>query len=234
MRITINPVFDIRTGKLIRHAGQYEHRGPADLCKASSAQNTLATDQANFYQTLTQNYHQQFAGQTAILQSLQNAYAPILAAGPGQQGFTPTQLTAMNTSATENNAQQFQNAKIAIQNNTATAGGGDQYLPSGAAAQLGAAVNTASATNEENALNTITQQNYAQGLQNFNNAAQVLGGVSSQMNPLGYAGASTSAGKEAFGEATTIQQENTAWEGELGGILGGAAGAALGNPSLHL
>jgi hypothetical protein len=54
------------------------------------------------------------------------------------------------------------------------------------------------------------------------------------MHPLGYAGASNSAEQQALSKASTIQQKNTAWEGELGGIVGGAAGKALGNPSLHL
>lgn len=233
MRIDTIVVINSETLKVIRRVG-YNYSGSVDLCKATDQQNQLASEQANFYQTLTQNYQQQFASQTAILQSLQAAYAPILAAGPGQQGYTPTQLAAINTSATENNANQFRNAKIAIQNDTATAGGGDKYLPSGAAAQLGASVDIAAATNQANAMNNITQQNYALGLQNFNNAAQVLGGVSSQYNPLGYAGASTQAGGQAFQEATTIQQENSAWEGELGGIIGGAASSLLGNPSLHL
>lgn len=38
MRITINPVFDIETGKLVAHDGQYEYAGPVALAKDGTAQ----------------------------------------------------------------------------------------------------------------------------------------------------------------------------------------------------
>ncbi|MCU1301735.1 MAG: hypothetical protein JWQ87_2019 [Candidatus Sulfotelmatobacter sp.] len=243
MKATYKIIIDMET--LAPATVWHSYFGPVDWMKASDAETNLSNQQAEFYKTLSSAYNQQFSKQGAILQSLTdafkplldissriaNTFSPILAAGPGQKGFTPEEESAIRTSATDTNAQQFTNAKIAVQN--ANQSGGNELLPSGAQAQLEADVNTKAAVQEAQTQNQITQQNYNLGRQNFLTAAQILGGVSSQatnallstsgqINPLGYASGVDSSGQDAFGSASAINQENNAWKGVVGGILGGA------------
>jgi len=250
MRISTKVIIHIPSGRVLRREG-YDYTGPLALCKASDAQTQLEQSQSDFYKTLSSAYATQFAGQQQILSSLTSAFQPllslggqiaqtfqpILAAGPGQAGFTPTEEAAMRTSASDANANAFQSAQIAAQNSNQS--GGSELLPSGAAAQINADVNARAASQEATAQNQITQANYAIGRQNFSQAANILGGLNTQatntltdtskiFDPLGFAKTATQTGTDAFGQATTIQQENSAWEGEVGGALGGIAGSFLG------
>ena len=58
------------------------------------------------------------------------------------------------------------------------------------------------------------------------NAASVLGGVASQMNPLGYASQATNTGNSAFNMATQIQNQSL-WQ-TLGQNFMGSLGKSLG------
>lgn len=200
--------------------------------KGSSAQENLANEQAAFYQTLTADYGTQFKNQSNILASLQAAFTPILQAGPGQYGFTTGEDTTLRTTAADSIARNFSGAQTALNESIASRGGGNTFLPSGAADQLSAGLLGSEAAAQSTASNNITQAGFNQGAANFNTAAGILGGAAAQYNPLGYAGAGTNAGNSAFSSATTLYNQGTAWQSALGGILGGAAGAFLGNPAL--
>jgi hypothetical protein len=200
--------------------------------KASSSETNLANEQANFYKTLTADYQTQFANQTNILNSLQTAFAPILQAGINQYGFSPQEDTSMRTQASDAIAGNFASAQTALNENLASRGGGNTFLPSGAAAQLQVGLLGSEATTQSNASNAITQQGYATGRSNFLAASGELNTVSGQTDPLGYAGASTGAGSAAFNSANIVNQQNTAWQGALAGMIGGAAGAFLGGPGM--
>jgi hypothetical protein len=201
------------------------------LCKATQQEKTLQSEEADFYKQLTGDYAKQFANQSAILSSLNATFQPILAAGPGQFGFTPQETTSLRTGASDTIAQTSQSAQAALDQTLAARGGGNVFIPSGAANEMTAQILTSQAAEESSAQNQITQAGYAQGNANFNTAASILGNTAAQYNPIGYAGASTSANQAAFNEAQVIQQQDQAWEGQLGGILGGVAGAFLGGPA---
>lgn len=200
-------------------------KSPVCLNKVSKQQNQLSSEEASFYKTLTANYAAQFAAQGAILSSLQTAFGPILAGGIGQYGFTPTEDTSLRTSASDAIAQNFSSAQTALNENIASRGGGNAFLPTGATSQLEASLLGSEATQQSTASNQITQAGYAQGRQNFLTAAGVLGNVAQQENPIGYISGANTAGNNAFNAATTIYGEG----GGLGSILGGAAGGALGS-----
>jgi len=199
-------------------------------CKASSAEKNLQKEQADFYKMLTQDYAKQFAGQTAILKALNTVFEPILAAGPGQYGFSTQEDVSLRTTASDINARQFQNAQTALNENLASRGGGNIFIPSGATAQLESGLLTSEAETEAASQNAITQAGYNVGRQNFLTASGVLSGNAGLMNPTSYAGVANPAGSAAFSSANIIQQQNSAWEGQLGGILGGVAGSVLGGP----
>lgn len=205
--------------------------GQIALCKgADAAQNSLAASQASFYNTLSADYGTQFANQGAILSSLNTALAPTVAAGASQFGYSPGQVNALNSTAIQGTAQQYQGAQKTLQNNQAQQGGGNAFLPSGVASQNAATLAASGANQTSNELLGIQNAGYAQGNANYNNAVNALGGVASQYNPTGYSNSANSAGSSAASEANIIQQENTAASplSIVGGILGGVATAAGG------
>lgn len=223
-------VIDIATGK-IEYRSRAKYYGPVIYLKGSTAaQNNISSEQQVFYNTMTQNYSTMFAGQTAILKSLTDAFTPILQAGPNQFGYGPQAQAAMRTAASDTNAAVYQNAQAAARSAEAARGGGNIYLPSGTDAQISAGITQAGAAQEAQAQNQITLSGYEAGRQNWLAAANVLGGAASTYNPAGFAGQTTGAGEAAASEANAIQKANAAaspWA-TVGGILGGVAGSFLG------
>ena len=197
------------------------------MCGASDQQNQTYQAQAAFMQTLTQAYQQQFAGQNAILSELTKTFEPILQAGPSQEGFSAGEKAALNTQATEGVAQNYQSLQKSLANQQAAQGGGNDFIPSGQSAAIQAELGTSAARQLSGEENAIELANYQTGRQTFSQAAGALGGVAGQMNPLGYAGATTGAGEAAGTTANQIAQANNAWMSALGGAIGGIGSAAF-------
>lgn len=221
---------DTSDSYVLLHEEGFDYYGPVDELKGpSSSEQAIAANQQQFQQTLMSDYGTQFANQSAILSSLNNAMSPIIAAGPSQFGFSQGEVNSLNSSALTNTGQSYKGAQQSLQNQEA-AHGGDQYLPSGVNSQNSASLATAGANQESNQLQSVQQAGWTQGNQNYNNAVNTEMGVSSQYNPTGYAGATNQAGSSAFGSADTVSKENNAaspWT-TVGGILGGVAGSFLG------
>jgi hypothetical protein len=215
---------------LVREEG-YDYVGPVALCKgASSQQNALAASQTAFYGQMTADTNKQFAGQTAILDSLNKSFAPIIAAGPSQNGFSQGETNDLNSSAIQGTAQQYNAAQKQLQTQQAAAGGGNQFLPSGVNAQEAGTLASAGANQTSSELLGIKQAGYTQGANQYQSAISGEEQAAGLYNPASYSGAATGAGNAAAGELNTINQENTAaspWT-MIGGILGGAASAGLG------
>lgn len=195
------------------------------MCGPSGGQTALSQEQADFYKELQGSYATEFAGQSAILSSLNAAFTPILNAGPNQQGFSAAENATLNTQAMNTTSRNYQNAARAVGSQLAARGGGNAYLPSGVNAGIDASIASAAAGQLSAEESQITQANYAQGRQNFFNAAGALSGEASLMNPTQYAGQATGAGGAAFQSATDIYNQGNAWQGLLGGVLGGALGS---------
>jgi hypothetical protein len=200
--------------------------GPVMFAKGASAQQqSIGNSQQNFYNTLSQDYGQQFASQNAILGSLTKALNPIISAGPNQFGFSNGETNSLNSQAIQGTGQQYNAAKQNLAAQQAASGGGNAVLPSGVQQQQTAGLATSAANQTSNQLLGIQQAGYQQGNQQFNQAVGQLGGVASQYNAAGFAGQATGAGSAASSTANQIAQENNAaspW-GLIGGILGGAA-----------
>ena len=191
---------------------------------ASPAQNQLASEQSAFYQELAQNYATVFPEQQQILGALTSEFSPILAAGPSQTGFSPQELTSLQTEASDTTAQAAQQADVALQGKEAAMGGGE--IPSGANLQLEAGLLNSAAQQNAGLQNQITQENYAEGYQNFLTAANELGSTASLENPNGVAGTATGAGNAANQSLSNIASENDSWYNALLGSVGGIFGAA--------
>lgn len=201
---------------------------------SSSAENNISQQQAQMFSTLQSNYNQMFSGQQAILNSLNSSVTPVLQAGINQYGFSKPEDAALRTQSDEATAAGYQKVKQATGEALSGIGGGNSFLPSGVEAGINANAATQFAAQQANQQLGITQAGYAQGRQNYLTAANVLSDVSKQMDPLGYAGASTTAGNSAFGSANTINQQNLAAQqamfGAIGGGITGLLDAIPGNP----
>ncbi len=233
MFIASNPVFSLRTGRRLSGKRTW-YIGAVALCKGPSAsEQSIAGQQAQFFQTLQQSYSEIFANQAQFRNALFNQYSGVLAGGPGQFGYTPQQQASMETTAANQSAGAFQNSQQALAQKFASQGGG-AAAPSGTVAQAEATLAAGGAAEQAQVQNQITQQGYALGNQNFLNAEQGTLGLISQTNPTGYASAATGAGSAAFSSANTINQQKEAgsFGAIAGGILGDVAGSFIGDPML--
>ena len=195
---------------------------------ASAAQNQVLASQQAMQSTLHQNYNTAFAGQQNILNGLTKSLQTTLNAGPSQFGFSAPETTALNTLATTQNSQEYQNARAAAGEAAAAAGGG-ATLPTGAANQTQAEIAAQAAQTQSNSLLGIQEAGYKQGNANYNEAVSGLNTTAGIENPTGIAGAANSAGEAASNSASTIQKANAAaspWA-QVGGLVGSLGGAAL-------
>jgi hypothetical protein len=201
------------------------------MCGSNSQQQQISDAQQQMYQTLNSSYQTAFGQSQAITNALTAQFQPILAAGPGQQGFSAGLNTTLNTQAGENIAQSYAAAQKATAQVLAARGGGNTMLPDSTSANLIAENANEAARQRSAAENTITQANYAQGYQNWTQAANVLNSTAGLLNPNAYASSSTSAGGAAATTANQIaQQNNSVWNAAIG-ALGSIGGAAIGNPT---
>jgi hypothetical protein len=226
-RINLN----IATGEVTAIEGFF-YDGPVTSCcgsSASSGQKAIAGEQQQFFSTLMSNYQTQFAGQSAILSSLQDAFKPILQAGLDQYGFTAREDAALRTQASAGTANAYRMAAQATGQQQAAKGGGNQFLPTGTDAQLQQQNAMRAAEQESNQQLGITTAGYETGRQNYMGAAHMLGSTAEMYNPTGYASQATGAGHEAFGSSSQLFQQQQAaspWN-FVGGVLGGALGSGL-------
>lgn len=226
MKIYTRITFDIATGS-IDSFDAYEYNGPiAHLCGASSAQNQAQQAQAAAYTQMTQQAQQVFGASSQVFQQLQATFAPTVAAGPNQQGFSQAEQSALNSQAITEGGIAARNAKQATGEAVAAQGGGNNAaLQSGVDTGIEAQVNESAAENTANNLNTIQLNNYATGRQNYNNAVAGLAGSTNAFNPASTAGnAATRAGEASANTANQIASQNNSWIQAVTGAVGGIAG----------
>lgn len=197
------------------------------MCGPSSAQIAVQGDQLQLTRQIMDENQNVFGESQGILNSLNQAFTPILQAGPNQPGFSQAESTALNTEAEDQTATNYAHAERALNENQAAEGGGNLFEPSGAAEGNRAALAEAAAGTLSGEQNQILQNNYATGRQNFMNAAGVLDSTARTLNPVGTADAATGASSAASSTASTIaSQSNSIWTSVLG-ALGGIAGQAV-------
>lgn len=210
------------------------------ICGPSGAETSLGNQEQSFSTMLQNNYQTQFANQQGVLNTLNHTLTPIVAAGPNQQGFSPQELASMETTAINSTAGNYANAERALNTNAAgqvrtgvgATGSGGSGLQTGIQQQEAGQL----ASNASGALSGeqlgIVGANYAQGRQNFAQATGGLQALSGEYNPTAYAGLTTQANNQAFGQANTINQQQqaglkdlySAGMGALSAITGGLTG----------
>jgi hypothetical protein len=201
------------------------------MCGSNDQQKEVTDEQNAFYQQLTNQYSTIFGENQAITGALTSAFTPILQAGPSQTGFSSAEDTALRTQNTEGVATNYAAAQKATADILAARGGGNTLLPSSVDANLLAQNANAAAAQRASGENTITQANYAQGYQNWQQAAGILGNTANLLNPTTFGSTVNTAGSGASTSATNLAlASNSPWNaafGAAGGILGGATGSNL-------
>src|SRR6185312_11460106 len=207
---------------------QYIQEGrPVSGGKGDQTLNTEEQSQAAFSQMLQSTFQKQFAGQSDILNNLTQSLTKQLT---NPSGFTPQQMTTLQTQNTEGAAKDFAAAQQATNNAVAARGG--SALPSGVNAQLTAQNANAGVAEKASGDQNIQLANAQQQQQNYQFAVNALSGVAQAENPNQYASSAT-------GAASTVGDLGAAYKNSqssqllaaLGGIAGGAAttaGKALG------
>jgi hypothetical protein len=202
------------------------------MCGPSHEEELLSGQAGSLSSELSANYAKNFAAQSEILQNLTNVLSPIAEAGPDQQGFGANELAALSTTVGEGVGQNYAKASQALNTTLGARGGGNEFLPTGAAAALKGNL-AASAANELSGEQLgITKANYDTGRSNWQSATAGLNALASEYNPNATAGAATGANQTAFGEAKQVNQEQNQWQADIAGgitaLAGGVGGALTG------
>lgn len=196
----------------------------------TEAQTKNQKAQAAFYQKQIQAYDTAYNNYSDINATLKAQFAPTLAAGPGQYGYTKAEDTALRSQATQGTAQAYAAAQRALQQRIAAQGGGTSNIniTGGPSQQIqGELASTAAGQMSQQGLG-ITTSGYDLGRQMYQNAVQGYENLAAGWNPNAFAGSTISAGSSAASEANTIAaQQQQAW-GSVLGALGGIAGTAAG------
>ena len=174
---------------------------------------------------MMQQAQQIFGGSSKVFNDVVGAFSPIVASGPNQHGFSAPEKAALDSQAITQTGQAYQNASQAVKEANAAVGGGNMALPSGAEIGRNLEVADSAAAQTAGELSQIDQADWAQGRQNFFQAAGGLESAPGVFNPAtGAGGAATGAGSAASQTADQIAQENNSWVSAVTGALGGIAG----------
>jgi hypothetical protein len=204
----------------------YEYAGQIDkLCGASSGQKTIASNETDLFKQIKEQGSAIFGNASNVFKDLMGTFAPTVAAGPNQMGFSAPELANLNSSAITNTGVATRNALQASKEASAAVGGGNMALPSGADIGRSLSVANAGAAETSKELSDINAKNYEVGRENYYKAAEGLAGATNVFNPSTSASnAATTAGEAAANTENQIASANNSWQGAVAGALGGIAG----------
>ena len=199
------------------------------MCGATSGEKSVAAGQSSLFNTATSQAQQEFGDSSTAFGDLMSAFTPIAAAGPSQQGWSPAELSTINSAAITNTGAQYKAADTAVKEATAAYGGGNVALPSGAEIAPQLATSEAGAQQTASELNANLVADYQQGNQNWKTAVAGIEGAPGVFNaPNSATSAATGSGTAAFQSQNTIAQAPT-WGSVAMGALGDVAGAVTGD-----
>jgi hypothetical protein len=194
------------------------------MCGASESQKQIGQQQSQFFTAMQAQAQQIFGASSKIFSDLTSAFEPILSAGPGQEGYTVPQKSALQSRAITETGEAYRHAQQAAGERIAASGGGNAVLPAGSTEALQARIASEGAGATAEQLSNIDLRSAELGRQNWLAAGQVLGNAPSVFGVANAAaGEATQAGGAAAAQANQIQQANRAWVGDVTGILGDVA-----------
>lgn len=212
------------------------YSGELDLaCGATAAQTAAQQQQASFTTQVQQQAGSIFGSDSAVFNDLMSTFQPTIAAGPSQEGFSAAEKSNLDSQAITNSGIAARNAKQSVGETIASEGGGNNAaLQSGVNTGIDLSVANSAANNTANQLNTINEQDYQTGRQNYDTAVAGITAAPNAFNSATTAAnATTSAGEASANTANQIATQNNSWiqsvTGALGGIAGGIATGGMKN-----
>lgn len=196
------------------------------MCGSNSQQTAAQAQEAAFSKQMMQENATVFGQQQNILSSLNAGFQKIIANGPSQEGFAPSELTNLQSTGTEDTARGETNAMRALGQGQAAEGGGNTFIPSGVKQEQQQEVASAGADSNTQTQEGIINADYAQGNVNYDNAVAGSQAVAADLNPIGYSEATTNSNQASASEANAIAQSANSPFTAVMGALGGLAGAA--------
>jgi hypothetical protein len=231
MKITLKAVYEWDGFHYIKTSEQwFDYTGPVALaCGATAAQNQIGQSQQGFMTQLQTQGSSVFGDASSVFNNLMSTLTPTIQAGPNQQGFSPQELSNLNSEAITQTGQAYQNAKAAAGNQLSAEGGGNTALPSGTEVGENLQLAESGANQTASELQGITEQNYATGRQNYTQALQDAESAPNVFNSsTSAANAATGAGVAASNTANQIASQQNSWMQLVTGALGGVAGGLTG------
>lgn len=228
MIITTRKAISMITGEVLEHV-YFEYDGPVELaCGASKEQKDAFNTQKTLTNTAMQQAQQEFGSASSVFNALNNTFAPIVAAGPNQKGFSLGEESALKSSAITNTGEAYRHAVTAVKEANAAVGGGNEFLPGGSEIGRNVEIANEGAEHTADALNRIDQANFETGRENYFKAAE---GLEAAPGVFGTANSGTNSaitGGEAESKtADEIAASNNSWISAVSGALGGIGGAVL-------
>jgi hypothetical protein len=225
MLVTTKITISMLTGEVLEHES-YEYSGPIELaCGATPQQKEIADAQQGLMKQMMDQSQQIFGHSSSVFNDLFNTFAPTIAAGPNQEGFSATEKSALNSAAITNTGEAYIHASRAAKEAEAAVGGGNTYLPGGADIGINTSVANEGARQTASALNQIDQADYSVGRQSYVEAVKGIESAPSVFNPATEGGnAATNSGSAAAKTANDIATQDSAWVTSVAGALGGIAG----------
>jgi hypothetical protein len=225
MRITTRLTISMLTGETLEREA-YEYSGPVEMaCGATASQVAIGKSQQALMDQVTQQSKDIFGGSSSVFNDLLNTFAPTVAAGPNQRGFSAPEKSSLDSSAITNTGEAYAHASRAAREAEAAVGGGNTYLPGGTDIGINTSIANEGAKQTASALNQIQEADFATGRQNYENATKGLESATSVFNPATEAGnAATNSGEAAEKTANDIATQDNSWVSAVTGALGGIVG----------
>lgn len=137
------------------------------MCGPSGALKDLNTQIQSFSKTMVGQASTVFGTTNSIVQKLKTSLDNIINGGPSQMGFSQSELNAKRAAAIENGGTMARNLKGAASSAVAAIGGGNTVAPAGSTQDAVLGAETVAASKTASDLNTIEQQGYERGNDNF-------------------------------------------------------------------
>jgi hypothetical protein len=137
------------------------------MCGPSGALKDLNNKVQSFAGTMLGEAKTVFGVTHGIVQKLQSKLDSVINGGPSQMGFSQSELNAKRAAAVEAGGTMARNVKGATASSIAAIGGGNTTAPAGSTEQMLLDANVAAASRTAGDLNTIEQQGFERGNENF-------------------------------------------------------------------
>jgi hypothetical protein len=229
MKIITKAVLSLETMQWIPELEEsYLYSGPLDLCLggATSGEKGIAVDEETFLQNMQDEQQTQFQNEQTAQNQVQQAWAPIVAGGAYQYGFSTAEDQQLQGNIENAGAQATENTENAAQLRQQQATGGAGGGPAGGQAALDAQIAATGAQSTATNLGQEKEQGYSAGRQLFEQGTGAEEAVAGLSSPTSYANSANTAASTAMSgqEALDAANANSLLSKVVGGVVGAIPG----------